>query len=417
LKDPFHNPIGDRKDRCIIMKFGLYGINGVYNFGCEAIIRGTFRFLKDCRSDAEILYYTYNYEYDSRVLADLDIEIVKIKNKRNMLNRAINKALSFISVEKRILTFNWDELINSVDVIVSIGGDMYTIPESVRSDKKYPYYNSLADFCNRAINRGKQVVAYGASMGPWGNYKKAIDYFVRNVSKYRYCICREHMTIDYLNRHDVLNTFFQPDPAFLVTLSDEKKNTCNKKFIGINFSPLSLREVYGEYSEEMICKFSRILERVIETIDSDILLIPHVLSDVESDNDELMLRRVLESMSESYQKRTVLADTSNGFLGIKEQLHSCKYVVAARMHCAINAITEGIPAIFLSYSQKSQGMAQYVYHSQKWMLSIKKVDTDLLPLMIEMEKSWKDISSYLGNRMVEIKQEYRRLQEEQKLFK
>ena len=62
-------------------------------------------------------------------------------------------------------------------------------------------------------------------------------------------------------------------------------------------------------------------------------------------------------------------------------------------------------------------MAQYVYHSQKWMLSIKKVDTDLLPLMIEMEKSWKDISSYLGNRMVEIKQEYRRLQEEQKLFK
>lgn len=36
-------------------------------------------------------------------------------------------------------------------------------------------------------------------------------------------------------------------------------------------------------------------------------------------------------------------------------------VIAARMHCGINAIICGVAAIFLSYSEKSRGMSKLVY--------------------------------------------------------
>lgn len=398
------------------MKFGLYGINGVYNFGCEAIVRGTYRFLKDCRPDAKIIYFTYNYDYDSRILADLDIEIVAVKRQRNLVNRAINKGLSYTSFEKHILPFNWKDLINQVDVIISIGGDMYTIPEAIRNNKTYPYYNSLADFCNRAIKSKKEVVVYGASMGPWGDYQKAVHYYKENVSKYKYLICREPETIKYLNDIGIRNAFFQPDPAFLVGLKHNLKFV-EKKYVGLNLSPLSLRELYGSYSVDMVGKLATVVTRIIDELDTDILLIPHVLSDVESDNDWHMLQRLKDFIPAQKKERVVFADTTRGFLGIKDQLHSCKYVVSARMHCAINAITEGVPAIFLSYSQKSQGMAQYVYGSKKWMLSIKKVESELLPLMREMNDSWEDISALLVIRMKEILHEYIELQERQQLFK
>lgn len=399
------------------MRFGLYGINGVYNFGCEAIVRGTYQFLKDCRADAEIFYYTNNYEYDSRLLADLDIEIVRIKQNRNVINRSINKALSLAKIEKRILPFDWKKIVNQVDVIVSIGGDMYTIPEAVRKTPTYPYYNSLADFCDRAIDRGKQVVAYGASMGPWGSYDKAIRYYCDRVSRYYYLICREPITLEYLKSVGVRGAIFQPDPAFLVRLPDNSVPFSKKKYIGVNLSPLSLRELYGTYSDEMVGNFARILTQVIERLDTDILFIPHVLSDVESDNDEIMLKRLLCSLPGQLKNRVQLAETDRGFLGVKEQLHQCKFIVAARMHCAINAIAEGVPAIFLSYSQKSQGMAQYVYGNKKWLLSLKNIDSDLIPMIEEMNSCWKESSNYLNKRILEIRQEYGRLQEEQSLFK
>lgn len=398
------------------MRFGLYGINGVYNFGCEAIVRGTFRFLKDCDPDSEIVYYTYSYDYDSRLLSDLDIKIVAITRRKNIINRSINKVLSYVKAEERILPFNWRDIVEQVDVIISIGGDMYTIPEVFRQNSTYPYYNSLADFCNRAIKFGKAVVVYGASMGPWGDYQKAVHYFKENVSKYKYLICREPETIKYLNDVGVRSAFFQPDPAFLVGLRREPKFD-EKKYVGLNLSPLSLRELYGSYSVEMVEKLAAVVTCIVDELDTDILLIPHVLSDVESDNDEHMLQRLRDCIPAQKKERIVLADTSGGFLGIKDQLHSCKFVVSARMHCAINAITEGVPAIFLSYSQKSQGMAQYVYGSKKWMLPLKNVESELLPLIHEMNDSWEGISAFLVTRMREILHEYTELQEKQQLFK
>lgn len=399
------------------MIFGLYGIYGLYNFGCEAIIRGTYKFIRDCKPYAEIIYFSYNYDYDSKALADLDIKIIEIEKTRTLIYRIINKALSLIQCEKRILLFTWQKLIDQVDVIVSIGGDMYTIPEARRNNARYQYYNSLIDFCDRAISHGKQVIVYGASMGPWGTDKQAIDYYVTHISKYRYIICREYATLDYLKSVGIEKAIFQPDPAFLIQMRNDFGSNSEKKYIGINLSPLSLRELYGTYSDNMIERLSGMVYKIVERFDSDILFIPHVLSHDLHDNDEILLKKIRNLLPERYQQKIYFADTGGGFLGIKEQLRECKYVIAARMHCAVNAVTEGVPAIFLSYSQKSQGMASYVYGTTKWVLSLKQIDDSLIPLMEDMDASWQLISGVLAKRMDDIREEYYRLQQEQNLFK
>lgn len=43
----------------------------------------------------------------------------------------------------------------------------------------------------------------------------------------------------------------------------------------------------------------------------------------------------------------------------------CDFVIAARMHCAVNAVSTGVPALFLAYSEKAKGMAEYVYGSNE----------------------------------------------------
>ena len=52
----------------------LIGISGTYNYGCEAIIRGTVNIIRAVNPRAEIAYASYNYEDDKHRLKDCDIK-------------------------------------------------------------------------------------------------------------------------------------------------------------------------------------------------------------------------------------------------------------------------------------------------------------------------------------------------------
>lgn len=388
-----------------VMRIGLYGIGGVYNFGCEAIVRGTYQLIKKINPYSEIIYFSHNYEYDSKMLADLDIKICKIKRSQNFLKRCINKGLYIIGSNIRVAMLDHNAIMARADVFFSIGGDIYTIPAVLRENKNYPYYNSLIDFCNKAVNRGKKIIVYGASIGPFGGYQSAIDYYVRNLKRYEYIICRELSTIEYLKKLGIEKTFFLPDPAFQVR-SSLQEEIGEKKYIGINLSPLSLYEVYGDCSTKNIKKLAGLIDRIYDRFHIDIMFIPHVLSSLENDNDFLFQKKIVEVMREENQQHILFADYNQGFLGIKEQLHQCYFVVSARMHCAINSIVENVPALFLSYSQKSIGMCEYVYGSDRWVVQLEDIEIELINKMKQMMNEKDDISRYLEKRNREIQEYY-----------
>ena len=376
------------------MKIGLYGIYGTYNFGCEAIVRGAVKFIRNNFDSCEIVYFSYSYEFDRKALSDLDIRIVPVENKRTFIVRVINKMFSIMNFEKRIFTIPFKKIMDQVDIIFSIGGDIYTIPAYLREKKKYPYYNHLVDFCNEAVSCDKRIIVYGASVGPFGSYKKAVDYYVKNLSKYEKILCREQDSVDYLKKLGLDNMIFFPDPAF--TVRQEQAEEVKQQYIGVNLSPLSLNETNGSYGEQEIKSMASLMDRLIKETNENLLFIPHVISENPNDNDYIFLKKVYEVMS--YKENVSFADHSGGFLGIKKQLRECKIVISARMHCAINAVCENVPTIFLSYSQKSIGMCKYVYGNEKWVIKLKNINTDLMSKVKELLNNRNEVCKVLVDR-------------------
>lgn len=378
------------------MKIGLYGIRGVYNFGCEAIVRGAYKFINDLYPGSEIIYYTYSEEYDRKILADLNITIKSIYSEKNIMKRLINKMFRILNINKQYLMFDYKSIIDEVDLIMSVGGDIYTIPEFLRKDKKYPYYNSLVDFCDKAIRKGKDVIVYGASVGPWGDYKRAVNYYIKALRKYKLILCREEETIYYLKELGLSNMLFFPDPAFQIRLNENRE----KHYIGINLSPLSLNELYGSYDEIHIQKLAKLMDKIYEELNINLMFIPHVLSSSETDNDLLFLKKIMDKMV--HKQNVMFADSSKGFIGLKKYISQCYVVASARMHCAVNAIVENIPAVFLSYSQKAVGMCKYVYGNDQYLIDLKEIENGLIGKIKEAVEESDSISKKLEQRNEEI---------------
>ena len=387
------------------MRIGLYGILGVYNFGCEAIVRGACQLIRRLYPEAQIVYFTYSYDYDKKALQDLNLEIRPIELKATFWDKVQHKIKVKLNSERCGFYFDFDSVIGSVDMIFSIGGDIYTIPKFLRAQNAYPYYNSLVEFCDRAIDAGKDVVVYGASVGPFGNYKKAIDYYKKNLSRYKMIICREEESVNYLNSLGLRNTCFFPDPAFQVKAVD--RTPLQPKYIGINLSPLSLKEIYGKHSEETYVNYAKMIDSVFESTHKDILLIPHVISKDEMDDDESFLHKLKILTKPETQQHIHFADWKGGFLGLKPQLKECYLVISARMHCAINAIDENIPAIFLAYSQKSVGMCKYIYGNCDYLIDLKAIETELINKVQIVFRNSDNLSAKLELRNKEIEQYYK----------
>jgi len=356
------------------MIIGLFGIYGVYNFGCEAIVRGAVNFINTAFPGSKILYFSYNYKYDRAVLSDLQIDVCEVQHSKSIPKKIINRIQTAFGIEHRCLLFDYSTMLESVDAIFSIGGDIYTIPAVNRQHEKYPYYNTLVNFCSKACAMGKPVVVYGASVGPWGDYSKAVHYYVSNMKKYRAILCREKKSEDYLTNLGFENVKFFPDPAFQVN----GKNTivAEKKYIGVNLSPLSFAEIYGSNGLNIHSELAKLMDEIVDTFNRDLMFVPHVISPNKNDNDYVFMKDIKEAMAN--RERVYCANYQNGFLGIKEQLKQCQVVVAARMHCAINAVHENIPAIFLSYSQKSVGMCQYIYGNTDYLIDLKSINLQLI---------------------------------------
>ena len=123
------------------MIIGLYGIYGLYNFGCEAILRGSEKLIHMIDKNIDIIYFSYNYDYDVNILRNVNLKVIKIEPNSNLLLRILNKIGSIFNTEKRIMLIDYKKIINSVDELWSIGGDMYTIPISAMTNGKYSYYN------------------------------------------------------------------------------------------------------------------------------------------------------------------------------------------------------------------------------------------------------------------------------------
>ena len=162
----------------------LIGIGGVYNYGCEAIVRGTVNILKTINPNVHISYASYNYEDDVRRLADCDIRIVKRKRiGRWSWRNVLRKLLSYVNISYTIAYDTTDWLAN-FDTVFSIGGDIYTLSSTGA------YNSTLPNFLEQCQSKGLKYVLWGASVGKFENNPSALAFYKEHLKKIDLIVAR-----------------------------------------------------------------------------------------------------------------------------------------------------------------------------------------------------------------------------------
>ena len=385
-------------------KILLIGIGGVYNYGCEAIVRGTAAIIHQAYPDAEVIYASPRVIDDRRRLEGSKVIVVERKLPRRFsVKNIFRKLLSIVGIK-------WEPMLDSlgilkgVDAVFSIGGDIYTL----RPNGSYSM--ALPKFCDAAKKRGVPCALWGASVGPFTDNPKAEEFFAKHLAGLSLISARESATVDYLRSLGICNKVVScADPAYVVApeIKAGEIRQGSKFTIGINLSPLSVR--HSGYAEnEIIQAQAKTIEGLIKAFDARIVLIPHVFSDFnESDDDFRYLFKVKNAIAAELKDSVDLVEVDLGFVGIKKVLINCNLVIAARMHCAINALASHVPTILISYSRKSIGMCEYVYGNVDWVLPLEcflkegEVETKALSLKSQADK----INKYLSRRIPEIQHE------------
>ncbi len=382
----------------------LIGIGGVYNYGCEAIVRGTEKIIHREYPDAKIIYASRRVADDIMRLKGSDIHIVERGQFRRYSAKNIcRKLLSLVG-------FKWGPMVESlallkdVDAVFSIGGDIYTL------DSNGDYSMSFPKFGDAVEKQGIPYILWGASVGPFTENPKVEKSLAGHLRGLSLITARERATVDYLQELGVCNNVVScADPAYVVAgeIKTGAKGQGDKFLIGINLSPLSIH--YTDSSEEdAIHEQAKIIEGLITAFDARIVLIPHVVSDFnEGDDDLRYLGKVKRAIVSKHQGSVALLDTDLGFVGVKQELIKCDVVIAARMHCAINALAAYVPVILLAYSRKAVGMCQYVYGNDDWVLSLNMfAQKGLLEEKVSSMKNHESsIRDYLRKRIPEIQRE------------
>jgi len=386
------------------LKIILIGIDGIYNYGCEAIVLGTEVILRNEYPDANIVYVTNRVMDDSKRLKNSKVQVIERgKLNKYSLKNIIRKVLSLVGIKWNPMVDSL-KLVEGADAVFSIGGDIYTLGPDDSYSMTFPKFGD-------AVRKlGIPYVHWGASVGPFTENPKAEKAYTKHLKGLSLITARETSTVDYLKTLGVSdNVVSCADPAYAVAPEIKATDlTQTGKFtIAINLSPLSVHYA-GLSLEDGIRAQAITIEKLINAFDARILLVPHVVIESNEGDDDLgYLQKIRKAVASKYLDSITLLESNPGFVGVKKELIKCNLVIAARMHCAVNAVTAHVPTLFVAYSRKAEGMCKYVYGNSEWVLPVSELTKEgaLEHKVRSMMNQESKIRTFLQKRIPEIQQE------------
>lgn len=357
------------------MKYLLIGINGVYNYGCEAIVRGSVNILRAFDQQAEITYASLFPDYDRKMLADCGLDIIPRRFiSRYSFPRLARRLSASLGIKIPVMLDHKETAIEKkYDYVLSIGGDIYTLSPD---NKDYPSALMLfGDYCEK---NNRRYILWGASVGPFSANPRVERKVKEHLLRISGITSREKNSTEYLNSIGLGGRVLEcADPAFTVATEITKKKEsffqAIPQKIALNLSPLSLCYT-GQRRENGIAEHRMLIEKLQEMFHSEIILVPHVCPPNKGiDDDYSYLNEIYRSLPEASRLKVRLLPRGLGFIATKTELIKCDLCIAARMHCAINAMTAYVPTILLSYSPKASGMCEYIYGSRKYTCELENV--------------------------------------------
>ena len=252
----------------------------------------------------------------------------------------------------RLCALQYRELLKTcafADVVLVVGADNY--------DKVYSMFSFMhrLNVCLRRASKAN-LILYDCSLSGDDIDQANLDDF----SLFDSITVRETTTLNALKKHNVLagKVVYCPDPAFLLDASPcvLKKGWFPGNMIGVNASPLVMKNRYGDHSTRVYEAYQKLLEDILRLTDQNVLLIPHVMQG----KDLSILKRLYEPYTDN--PRVGIIDDEGCSSGqIKFCISQCSAFVGARTHSTIAAYSSCVPTLVIGYSIKSYAIARDLF--------------------------------------------------------
>lgn len=362
-------------------RFYLTGHRTFGNRGCEAIVRSTVLILNKTFGQVEVLVPSDDIERDKKQWPDASkygVRFVAAYLPPHTRYWVHLQRLPFKFLKKAGWPFPFpkqlrDE-INSVDAVLSVGGDNYSL------DYRLP--SLLMGMDCLAIDLGKPVFLWGASVGPFEAEPAFVPVISKHLEKMKFVAVRESVTYAYLTEKLGLKNVIQmADPAF--TLTKEPVDTApfwpkdgGNSVIGLNISPLIERYKTNEQDlKKEVIHFIR--DAVAKGF--GVLLIPHVipLDGAEKNNDATYMAGMLEELRELSGAVTIMPSEFNTSQ-TKQVIGKLRFFLGARTHATIASLSSGVPTLSIAYSVKAKGINKDLFGDMPVVLQTPELTASTL---------------------------------------
>ena len=382
--------------------------NGPYdNRGCEAIVRGTVKILRhyyDNPSFVCISHFQNEEQFKKQSIEEEDKAIIHKKTNiyQKYTSEGIFRKVLRITNSKHYKYFIYKDMLpylNNAKAILSVGGDNYSLD--------YGIPKLFTDLDDIALERGKNLAIWGASLGPFDKYPEYEKYIINHFKAVTSIFARESATIQYLDEKGVnANVYAIADPAFLMDPTEPKATNNKLKIdgssIGINLSPLMSNYITNGNVHEWAKIAAEILSTISRRIPRKLYLIPQVTT--LNSNDYIFMKDAM-SMMENPTDNIVLVPPIYNASETKWIISKMDVFIGARTHATIAALSSYVPTLSLAYSIKAKGINKDIFGDELYCLDSKELNPkSILEKIDYMLNNSEIIKSTLRLKIPEIQQ-------------
>jgi polysaccharide pyruvyl transferase WcaK-like protein len=394
------------------------GQNNFGNRGCEALVRSSVATLREQIPDAHFLVPSIDPVRDAAQWPDAaaqGVEFVpspKVPARyvwRDRLCRRLPflKSLAWPSLAGQP---DLEPYLQRADIVISIGGDNISLDYGLES---LFFFVGVAE---RALELGKQVALWGASVGPFSSEPRVERQLAAHLRKLDLVSIRESHSVAYLKSIGVAaNVVPVADSAFAlerqpVNLAPFWPAEGEEGVLGLNVSPL-IEKTYarsgrpGSVAQETVAFINWILAHTKLSV----LLVPHVapLDGAPGNNDEIYLDTIREQVLNGNDRVRIVPSGLNA-CQLKEIIAHCSLFIGARTHATIAAMSTGVPTVSIAYSVKARGLNRDLFGHERYVLPTNDVSTETLQSHLAILRNEQDaIRALLSERLPEWKSKAR----------
>lgn len=355
------------------MKILLTGAFGSVNRGDAARVKTSIAAIRKQRKDAKFAFMTTDPETDKKIYRADNIDII---GTYQIANKVSNKKLAVVSRIIEIFSHLIGGLIwrlsgGLIKIFRSTEFTQYDLFIDLSGESLTDYYGQVSLLkCLYPLALGRllkrKVVVYGQSIGPFDRtIGRMIARFVLN--RVSLIIARDEYSMEFLKKYKITKApvYRTTDPAFILKPASKKrteeilqiegfKRTEASIVIGVAASRGSFRRsVSGsgnidETYQHFVGTLAQSLDALIERLNADILLIPHVISVRQDDRD--VGRKIYQLLKNRDRVKLIEGEyTTEELKGI---IGECNLFIGSRMHANIAALSSHVPTIAIAYSHK-----------------------------------------------------------------